>query len=367
MSIIAVNTRSVRVSAAFELIDELTGLAPISPVTVRVAGVDQIATVKDSGYNLFLDLPESEYEVLIEARDYSLAEPVFFNPASLNLLQEVVTLTLTPGVNYPFPADTTLLFGSIVDEQGMSVAGARVEVMGGPHDGAFATTDVSGRCVLFFDESDASRTLNLTVSKASYDNKSVAVTIFREQAVSFVSELNQIGGPNEAVLRGRVLDVANFIVSQAQVSVSPWGVSAQTDSDGRYLIEHGVSANENVTLTVSQAGFSNQSVALNAIQGGIVDTPVVMNLNLQAGTACLGVEVVSGGAFIEGALVEIVEKSRAALSNADGLTRYYFNDLARDKETVTICVRKVGYKTKIVTRTIRRGRSVRQTVRLQAE
>ncbi|MEQ9363901.1 MAG: hypothetical protein RIF32_06650, partial [Leptospirales bacterium] len=90
MSIIAVNTRSVRVSAAFELIDELTGLAPISPVTVRVAGVDQIATVKDSGYNLFLDLPESEYEVLIEARDYSLAEPVFFNPASLNLLQEVV-------------------------------------------------------------------------------------------------------------------------------------------------------------------------------------------------------------------------------------------------------------------------------------
>ncbi|MCR9140763.1 MAG: hypothetical protein NXI24_00720 [bacterium] len=367
MNTIAVNTRSLRVSVAFDLVDLVSGRRPLSEVRVRVAGVDQVATVKDSGYVLFLDLPESEYEVLIEARDYALQDPVFFNPAALDLTQATVPLNLAPRVSYPFDPDATTLFATIVDEQGMGVPGAKVEVVGGLFGETFARTDVSGRCALFFDEADESRVLNLIVSKDSYVNKSVAITIFRGQQVSFVSELEQLAGANLAVLIGRVVDVANLVVTQAQVSVSPWGVSAQTDWDGRFFLEQSVTADESVTLNISQDGFADQSQAVTAVKGEVVDTPVVMNLDVLPDTACFGVEITTDGGFVQGALVEVIEKSRAALSNADGLTRFYFNDLTVDSETVTLRVSKTGYTTKTVTRTVRRGLSVRRSVNIKPE
>ena len=249
----------------------------------------------------------------------------------------------------------------------MGVAGARVEVMGGPHDGTFTNTDATGRCVLFFDENNNSRNINLVVSKASYENRAVTTTILQGESVNFSAQLDQIGGPNIAVLRGQVVDVANLIVTQANVSVSPWNISAQTDCDGRYLLEQSVSGDENVTLTVTQDGFADQSLPVSAIQGGIVDLPVVMNLNILPNTAGLGVEVVDNAGFLGGAVVEIVEKGRAAMTNADGLARFFFNDLNRERENVTIRVRKIGYVDKTVTRMIRQGRTVRQTVRLRLE
>ncbi len=367
MQIVATYTRSLRVGVVFEAIDVFTGQPPLSAVSVRIAGSVQVPRLVDGRYIVFVDLPEGEYEVLVEARDYLLNGPVFFNPAGLNLLEETVTLNLEPRFGYPFPEGTTLLYGTIVDAQEMGVGLARVEVVGGPHDGKFTITDAAGRCALYFDESNASRNINLIVSKEGYENRAVTATIQQGQTVTFSALLDPVSGGNVAVVQGRVTDAAGLVVTQANVSVSPWGVSTLTDCDGRFLVEQSVTADESITLSISQAGFAARDVAITAIRGGVVDVPVVLNFELLPVTAGLGVEVVDASGFVAGALVEIIEKNRAALTNADGLTRFFFNDLNREQEEVSIRVSKTGFVERTVRRTIAQGRSVRQTVLLSPQ
>lgn len=366
MNIVTVQSRTTRVAVAFQLVDAVTGRAPVSEVTVRLEGVDQTATVTPDGYVLFLDLPEAEYNVLVESRDYALFTSVVVNTASLDLVNSIVVLNLEPRASYPFPPNTTLLYGTIVNQVGVPVADARIEVMGGEFDGTFANTDASGRCVLYFDLVNNSKNINLTVSKESFENKAVSVTILREHTVEFAAEIVGVTGANVAVVRGMVRDAENGAVPQAVVSISPWGLTSQTGPDGRFAIARSVSANENITLTISQDGYSDESLMLTALKGQLVEIDVCLNLDLLEDTACLEVRVVDGGSDLEGALVEIIEKGRSGITNADGEVRFYFNDLQKKNERINIRASKPGYTSKTSRKKIRRGRNSRHTMRLRS-
>lgn len=367
MNVITVNTRSTRVSIAFRLVDAVTGGSPVSEVLVRLADVDQIATVTPAGYVLFLNLPDGEYDVIVEARDYFLSAPVTVDTAALDLLTGAVELSLEPRASYPFAVGTTLLYATVINQIGVPVADARVEVMGGEFDGTFSTTDASGRCVLYFDLSTASKNISLTITKASYQNKSVNATLLQKQTVSFTTQVIGVTGANVAVVSGTVTDSSASAVSQANIAISPWGLTGQTGPDGRFVFARSVSANENITLTISQTGFADAIVPVAAVKGGLVDIPVSLNLKLQADTACLEVKVVNSNQPLAGALVEVIEKNRAALTDSNGAARFYFDDLQDRDERVNVRASKSGYSVKTSRQKIRRGKFTRVSLRLRPD
>lgn len=361
-----IQTITRRVSVAFTLQDAVTGRGPISPVNVRLAGVNQEAFVHPDGYVLFLDLPDGDYSVIIESNDYYLTEPVTFNPATASPIDTAIPLVLGPRPAYPFADDATLLRGTILSQFGQPVAGVRAEVTNGPFENQFAISDASGRLVFSFDLTQNSRAINLRLTRDSFQNKTVSTTILLGETVEFNSEIIGVTGANIAVVTGSVVDAGGFPISQAQVNLAPWGLSTISGPDGRFAVSQSVSGNVGLTMDFSQDGYADLQLSATAIQGDLVDVYACLNLNLLPDTACLEVRVREGSQSLEGALVEVVEKNRSTLTAANGTARFYFNDLVSRSEFVTLRVSKPGYQERVSTRRIRQGSNVRPTIRLNA-
>ena len=120
---------STRLSMAISLVDDYTGKQPDGKVKVFLKG-KKIKSIKNpSGYYLFLDLPEEEYIVRVEAARYFEVEiPV--KPAELDPLAPVVEVKLKPEPSYPFPPGATLIRGMVRDVRENPVEDAGVEVLG---------------------------------------------------------------------------------------------------------------------------------------------------------------------------------------------------------------------------------------------
>jgi hypothetical protein len=365
MNVVTVQSRSTRVSAAFELRDAVTGGRPIGAVNVRLTGVEQTPIAHPAGFVLFMDLPEGSYTVRVEASHYVYYANLSVDTAQLNPLEEAVLILLEPKVDYEFPAGSTLLYGTLSDQNGGPLAGARVEVVGGPFDGTFANTDAAGRVVLYFAASHSSHNLSLSVTKESFQNKVINAVILRGQSASFDAFLVGVTGSNIAVISGTVSDPIGNAISQASVEASPWAMNTLSGPDGRFVFARSVASNESVELTVSQAGFAEKIIAIEAIKGGVADVAIILCYDLRRDTAILEVRVRNGSQAVPGALVEILEKGRSALSNADGRVLFYFEDPGPRGETVHIKVSKIGYYLKISRQRIRGGRTQRHTLRLK--
>jgi hypothetical protein len=120
---------TTRLSVAVSLMDDFTGEQPIGSVMVFLS-VPRLEPIKNpSGYYLFLDLPDSEYQVRVESAYYfDVNEKVV--PANLAPLNPVIEIILKPKPSYPFSSGTTLIRGMVRDSDENPVPGAQVEVSG---------------------------------------------------------------------------------------------------------------------------------------------------------------------------------------------------------------------------------------------
>jgi hypothetical protein len=144
---------TTRLSLAVSLVDDYTGKQPIGGVKVFLKEKEEdlkekeIKSVKNrSGYYLFLDLPEEEYRVQVEAEHY-FEEDIPVKLSDLDPLNPVVQIKLKPRPSYPFPSGTTLIRGMVSDTDKNPVAGAKVEV---PEKNVINITTEKGEFVLYF-------------------------------------------------------------------------------------------------------------------------------------------------------------------------------------------------------------------------
>jgi hypothetical protein len=146
--IYAPQTLTTRLSMAVSLVDDYTGKQPEGKVKVFLKG-KKIKSIKNpSGYYLFLDLPEKEYIVRVEASYYIQAE-IPGKPAELDPLAPVIEIELKPKPSYPFPTGATLIRGMVRDVHEKPVEDAGVEVVG--MEVSNRTTE-KGEFLLYFKE-----------------------------------------------------------------------------------------------------------------------------------------------------------------------------------------------------------------------
>jgi hypothetical protein len=122
-------TITTRLSMAISLVDDYTGKQPDGKVKVFLKG-KKIKSIKNpSGYYLFLDLPEEEYIIRVEASHYFEVE-IPGKPAELDPLAPVLEVKIKPKPSYTFPTGATLIRGMVRDVHEKPVEDAEVEVVG---------------------------------------------------------------------------------------------------------------------------------------------------------------------------------------------------------------------------------------------
>lgn len=338
---IVLQENTVRLTAVLRLRDVFSGGAPVGELDVGLVENERRPILNPEGYVLFIDLPEGNYTLRVNAQYYELNETIVFNPADMDVQNAAVDVPLVPKPSYPFPATATLLRGLVRDPAGQALAGVQVQLVDGP----VARTGADGRYVFFFEApAGLFQTVNLT--KTGYNAQSDSVALVAGATVILKSTMIAVDDPQAALLELTVTDDDGDPVTQALVEVPAYGQSDRTDLAGRaVLVLSPAGASESVVLRVNQQGFHEANVNRTVHQGQTTTTTVSMNLNLTDDTATLRVRTRLDHHYAGGVLVEVLEKNRAALSNpGDKRATFYFDDLASDEEDVTLRVSKEGYE-----------------------
>ncbi len=368
MDLAIVETKSTVVSAAFLPVDAFTGEPVTEEVTVKLDGVVTEPVYHPEGYVLFTNLADATYSVEVLSSIYRLFTPLSVDTASLDPKSSAEVLLLSPLPDYVFPEDATLMRALITDQNNLPLCGAKVEVTNNNY-ATFAFTDDAGRAVLFFDLSNSSKNLNVKITKEGYDDETTSQTILRNETINFSSQLTMSTPPAVAQLSGTVTGPGGYYVTQAAVSAPNYGVNGMTDAFGNVMLMPVVSQSvETVDLTINQEGFQEATPAVQGNKNAITNFSVVMNTNITSDTTRVRVRVRSGGQHLEDALVEIIEKGRAAYTISDGRIEQYFNDVPAGfwGEFVTMKASKPGYVTRTLFRRIRRGQNHNFTLSLPA-
>lgn len=132
-------------SLAIRLTDEFTKTAPLSGVLVRLKEKPDVKPIRNlSGYYCFNDLAKadgpksfhlvieservkSNYYVPVELGPISLPFPdPVTSPAPPNTKEPVINVILKPSAVYPFPKNSSLIGGTLRDNNGVAVSGAAV-------------------------------------------------------------------------------------------------------------------------------------------------------------------------------------------------------------------------------------------------
>jgi hypothetical protein len=137
---------TTKVSFAVALTDEYTDRPPIGSTRVFIKEQEIRAVKNHSGYFVFLNLSMGEYKVRVES-EYYFGEEVIVKTSNLEPLNPIVSVTLKPMPFYPFASGATLIRGMVQDSEGVSISGAKLEVIGKEVNGK---TTNKGEFVLFF-------------------------------------------------------------------------------------------------------------------------------------------------------------------------------------------------------------------------
>jgi len=154
-----------------------------------------------SGYYIFVDLPDNNFQLRIENKYYFARE----NQVIISDLDPefpVVSETLIPNYLYPFPAGSTLIRGSIYDQDlDTPIPGASVSIHNTPIS---AVCDNLGRFVLYFrpltgDDIDVQNshryikinnttTLRLRIEHSDYKSKNETIGRIEEGKTRLLTE-----------------------------------------------------------------------------------------------------------------------------------------------------------------------------------
>jgi hypothetical protein len=194
--------RSTRLSLAVELVDDFApATPPQQPITVSLRGHAWRPHPTAGGYIVFRDLPPGDYTVEVRSAQY-LPEDREVHLPHADPLRPVLSVRLTAGPVYRFPAGATLLLGVVRDPEGAPVSGAVVRLV---ERQEASRTAADGRFVLYFKrltEDDVTRVegrrllkaaaaesaLRLRITHADYRTKTIKVERIEEGTVQSLSE-----------------------------------------------------------------------------------------------------------------------------------------------------------------------------------
>jgi hypothetical protein len=200
MVMVAVEHRAANVSFAVRLLDDYSKLPLlVGRTSVRERDVGAVAIQNPSGYYVFTDLVGTSFTVRVENACY-FGQEISVQIPSLDPRNPVVAATMKPKYLYPFPAASTLIRGTVIDQVGGPVEGARVTVVG---SSVRNDTEADGRFVLYFGpvtEDDvvvsgthryvkvgSSTTLRVRVRHPSYATKTTTIGTVEESSTKLLT------------------------------------------------------------------------------------------------------------------------------------------------------------------------------------
>jgi uncharacterized membrane protein len=289
---------------------------------ITLTGAESRTTVSDANGNFeWSSLPPGGYTIQIDKTGYHSANGVLTVAAGTSvtlkqaLIKADVFLDTTPGN----------IFGKIIDgESGEALSGAHIEMVNG-------ATVVTG--------SDGSFIFN-ALARGSYQAL-LSADGYQSQSISFVFSpgsngdlgllrLYRLGGsavPSSLTVSGRIVDgLSGAAINNATVKWVETGETVQTAADGSFTIT-GIDT-LNFTLTVTAAGFVDQTFSLNVSGYGeffqefpLPPTPSIPPVNSDPTHSILSGHVKNSltGLPIAGAKVALVDgRGLTATTSSDG-------------------------------------------------
>jgi len=136
---------TTRLSLAVWLTDEYTQMKPAGNIKVLIEEGDINAVKNLSGYYLFNDLADGNYNIIIESDLYFSEEMTVAVPCP-DPKNPVIEITLNPRPAYPFPNNATLVRGLLSNTD--PIVNAEVSVLGKTIK---SKTNEKGEFALFFE------------------------------------------------------------------------------------------------------------------------------------------------------------------------------------------------------------------------
>lgn len=118
----------------------------VGKTRVFLKGKGRDAFKNPSGYYIFLDLTEDSFVVKIENKGYFDKE-IEVIVEDLNPKHPVVNTTMIPNYLYPFPTGSTLIRGKVLDNQGIPIPYASIQLV---DSNITNHSETDGRFVLYF-------------------------------------------------------------------------------------------------------------------------------------------------------------------------------------------------------------------------
>lgn len=348
-------TNATTISAALRPVDTFTGGAPFGSLRIGLVESIQPPLPHPEGFVLFADLPAGDYTTRVNGQFFDHHPALSFDPAELDPVAGAVTLNLQPSPRYPFPAATTLVRGLVHDAADEPIAGVAVQVQSG---GPVARTNAAGEFVFFFDYTVETEII-IDFAKPGFADTSETLNVTPETTVTVDVEMTAISDPETALLVCTVLDPDGEPVSGALVEAPDYSVSARSGLNGKALLPVEIAtATEDVDVRVNADGFAEKLLTIASEQGETASFNANLTLASTPVPTALLVQIVDHeNAELAGALVEIIEFGRAALTDAtNGRARFFWNRILPHEGRVTVRVSKNGFVTKIRTLTLQVGK-----------
>ncbi len=351
------------ISLVFLPLDDFDSHKPIlEQVEVYLEGVWQTPLYHPEGYIIYMDLPQGNYHVTAGGKYYNLYETFTVDTSTFHPLSDVIQVHMKPRPDYPFPDSATLLRGVVTNDAGTPLEGVRVEVTNPPD---MALTDSSGAFVFFFEPGAPTMDIQIRITADGYQEQLHSLTVVESDTINFSTMLVLQFGPDIAFLSGTISNTAGDPVSQARVEVLGQQISSLTDARGTILLAVPLSnATETVDLKITQDGYAERIIQVEATKQLTTPFQAMLSLNLLHNTATLQVDISDGAHPLPDALVEIPQKNRSCYTNSMGRVVFYFNHLVSSSEMVNVVASHDAFVTKSEEELLREGKVTKTRISL---
>lgn len=148
----------------------------IGYVFIEAPGVKREIIKHKTGYFLFIDFPEGNYN-LTAGGEYYQQKDFEVDTSTLQPDQPLVDILLDPKANYPFPDGMTVLKGKIVDTDYKPIFEASISIEGMNES---SISEDMGDFFIQFDTIDEDKDITININKEGYEVKQVPVLLKKD-------------------------------------------------------------------------------------------------------------------------------------------------------------------------------------------
>lgn len=142
----------------------------------KASGVRKTIIKHSTGYFLFINFPEGEYNITAGGKYYR-QENFQIDTRTVQRDKPFVDVFLNPKANYPFPEGITVLKGQIVDMDDRPLFEASITIEGMTES---AISEDRGDFFIQFNTIDEDKNITLNVDKEGYEFKEVPVLLRKD-------------------------------------------------------------------------------------------------------------------------------------------------------------------------------------------